>query len=315
MEEKDVKRIDARERNARVRPVKLTTKKFYSPFPNHLWCADLIDFRYYPDENNGYKYILVCIDVYSRYVWMVPMKSKSGEECVSAFKEVLENANKLLEDSPYPIHPNYLATDDEEGFKKYTYDKFNMKRYIVQGNHGAAPVEAFIREFKKILGAYFTEHKNHEWLQYYEEILEDYNENRVHSATKSIPVDLYTSETATKEKSEPKLRTNDKTPKFEEGDIVRFKYEKNLMKLQKKALTPSYSKDLFTVKKVLTGPPLPIGYKLRRMTHRPQPNDAQYVKHRQEINNANNRTFYWHELKKSKLKPADVEPLNDDKTL
>lgn len=53
----EVKQIDAKERTARVYPSKQTTRKFYSPFPNHLWCIDLIDLRNYPTENKHFKYI------------------------------------------------------------------------------------------------------------------------------------------------------------------------------------------------------------------------------------------------------------------
>lgn len=41
----ETKSIDAKERTARVYPSKQTTRKFYNPFPNHLWFADLIDIR------------------------------------------------------------------------------------------------------------------------------------------------------------------------------------------------------------------------------------------------------------------------------
>ena len=308
----ETKSIDAKERTARVYPSKQTTRKFYSPFPNHLWCADLIDMRNYGDENNDYKYILVCIDVYSRYVWMKPLKSKSCDEVIRMLKDCLTDAGKLLKTTG--VHPNYIATDEEEAFKKITYNEFKIQRIICQGKYGAAVAESYIREFKKRLSTYFTQRKNHKWIDVYADILDAYN-HRKHSVTNRVPIELYTCETESTEKDEPtKLTANDKTQKFQEGDIVRFKYDKSLFKFQKKSLLPSYSKDLFRVQKVSTGP-RPVGYKVKRLTKRSQPMDQQNVKHRQEINNADKRLFYWHELKKSNLTANQVKRLGNDSTV
>ena len=35
--------------------------------------------------NDGYQYILLAIDIFSRYVWMVPLRDKSRNEVVHAF--------------------------------------------------------------------------------------------------------------------------------------------------------------------------------------------------------------------------------------
>ena len=43
--------------------------------------------------------------------------------------------------------------------------------------------------------------------------------------------------------------------------------------------------------------------------------DQQNVKHRQEINNADKRLFYWHELKKSNLNANQVKRLGNDETV
>ena len=57
------------------------TPKFLRPTVNvsgidETWEIDLADFSLYASENDGYKFILVCIDVFSRYLWGIPIKSK-----------------------------------------------------------------------------------------------------------------------------------------------------------------------------------------------------------------------------------------------
>ena len=42
------------------------------------WQADLNDMLSYKDQ--GFRYILTVIDVFSRYAWALPLKTKKGEE-------------------------------------------------------------------------------------------------------------------------------------------------------------------------------------------------------------------------------------------
>ena len=40
------------------------------------WDADLMDMSYYAKQNDGYNYILMVIDIFSKYVWLRPLKRK-----------------------------------------------------------------------------------------------------------------------------------------------------------------------------------------------------------------------------------------------
>jgi len=44
-------------------------RKVLSNHKNQYWALDLIDMQEFSKENKGYKYILVAIDVYTRYSW------------------------------------------------------------------------------------------------------------------------------------------------------------------------------------------------------------------------------------------------------
>ena len=37
--------------------------------------------------NKGYRYLLMVIDVFSKYGWIVPLKDKKGESVTEAFKK------------------------------------------------------------------------------------------------------------------------------------------------------------------------------------------------------------------------------------
>ena len=66
-----------------------TFRKILSNRVNEIFSMDLVEMNDFLDENNGYKYILTCLDVYSRYAWAIAMKSKSGIETAKAIEKII----------------------------------------------------------------------------------------------------------------------------------------------------------------------------------------------------------------------------------
>ena len=58
------------------------------------WQMDLADMQSMQKFNEGYHYLLVCIDVFSKYAWVVPLKNKTGLSLVDAFKTILSSGRK-----------------------------------------------------------------------------------------------------------------------------------------------------------------------------------------------------------------------------
>ena len=58
------------------------------------WQIDLADMQSMQKFNDGCRYLLVCIDMFSKYAWVVPLKSKMCPLLVEAFKEGMEFFNK-----------------------------------------------------------------------------------------------------------------------------------------------------------------------------------------------------------------------------
>lgn len=55
-----------------------------------LWQCDLVEMIPYAKENKNYKYLLTIIDVFSKFAWAVPIKSKSAENVVTALNNVFK---------------------------------------------------------------------------------------------------------------------------------------------------------------------------------------------------------------------------------
>ena len=54
------------------------------------WEADLIDVQKLAKENKNYKYLLT-VDSLSKYAWVVPVKDKSGDSILKAFKQIFKS--------------------------------------------------------------------------------------------------------------------------------------------------------------------------------------------------------------------------------
>ena len=55
--------------------------------------ADLMDVRSHSDANDGVKFLLTCIDVFSRRAWAEPLHNKSGGEVAEALRQPLSTAS------------------------------------------------------------------------------------------------------------------------------------------------------------------------------------------------------------------------------
>ena len=66
------------------------TRKVIGHGLNHQWQADLADMRNLSQYNDNYNYILTVIDMLSKYAFAIPIKRKTGDNVVEAFKSIIE---------------------------------------------------------------------------------------------------------------------------------------------------------------------------------------------------------------------------------
>ena len=53
------------------------------------WSADLVDMQSFSKHNDGVKYLLNVIDVFSKYAWSVPLIDKTGKNVIRAFDTIV----------------------------------------------------------------------------------------------------------------------------------------------------------------------------------------------------------------------------------
>ena len=72
----------------------LKLNKAYAPEIDSLWKVDLAFVQDVAKENDGVNYLLVVIDVFSKYVWVRPMKNKTARSLLEAFDSILSEGRK-----------------------------------------------------------------------------------------------------------------------------------------------------------------------------------------------------------------------------
>ena len=67
---------------------KFKKRKVYSGFKDNIWGADLADMQLISKFNNGFRFSLCVIDIFSKYAWVIPLKDKKGVSIVDAFQKI-----------------------------------------------------------------------------------------------------------------------------------------------------------------------------------------------------------------------------------
>ena len=100
--------------------------------------------------NNGVRYLLRVIDVFSKFGWIEPLKNKKGETVVKAFKNILKTGRK----------PKYLWSDKGVEFYNKLFKKpleeEGIKLYSTENEEKSSVVERWNRTIKNNLWKFFT---------------------------------------------------------------------------------------------------------------------------------------------------------------
>ena len=224
------------------------------------WQADLIDLQEFQSQNRGYRYILTIIDIFSKYAFVIPMKTKTSEAVTSAFKQVFTHRK-----------PTKLQTDKGKEFVNSLLQSF-LKQESVYFFTSKNPdikcsiIERFNRTLKARMFKYFTSKGTRRYLEVLDQLVTAYN-NTVHSATKFRPSavtkenerEVFQNLCGKQSLRDLLLARKVSRSKLTLGDTVRQKYHIGPFE---KSYHPLWSDQLFTVTNKLTGPTQSL-YKLK----------------------------------------------------
>ena len=159
------------------------TNKTYIYYIDDIWSLDILDLKDYgPENNRGYRYVLVIIDNFSKFGWTIPLKNKNAQTIKDSFENILINSKRK---------PNLIETDRGKEFYNNIFQDFlnknNIKLYSRNSSYGAVFVERFIRTIRDLLKKIVFEQGDAKWIDVLPTITKQYN-NKVHSSTKLTPI-------------------------------------------------------------------------------------------------------------------------------
>ena len=145
--------------------------------------ADLASMSDYEKRNDGYKYLLVVIDIFSRYAWVEPMKNKNADTIVQAFEKILSEGRI----------PRKLRTDAATDFTSKKFQNLmkekNINHFTTHNEKQANYVERLIKTLKNKIRRYMSEKRTERYIDVLKNLVTSYN-NTWHSGIQSEPVNV-----------------------------------------------------------------------------------------------------------------------------
>ena len=135
---------------------KFERKKVIVNHIDEIHSCDLVDMTKYSRMNKGYKYIFTNIDIFSKYAWSFPLKTKVIKEIKPCFQKIFKERK-----------PKYIWGDQESSFfSKEMLDFFknnNVKIYYTYSNLKAVFIERLNRSLRELMMKEFVKNNDTIW--------------------------------------------------------------------------------------------------------------------------------------------------------
>lgn len=218
-----------------------------APYKNAQWQGDLADVSNLASKNEGIRYLLVMIDVVSKFVWVEPLKTKQGKVVLEGLKNIFDRAG---------AKPERMQTDEgkeflDSGVQEYLKTN-DIRFFTVKSDKKAAIAERVIRTLKEKLYRYMHEAHTKRYIDVLQDLVTSYN-NTYHSSIKMAPSEvsdktegevlknlygyMWETDLIDEKKTEHKL-------KLKEGDFVRISRVKGPFK---KGYIGNWTEEIFIV--------------------------------------------------------------------
>ena len=206
---------------------KFPRQKIIASKPKVIMAADLADVRHLRKENDNNGYLLVCIDVFSRYMQVVPCRNKDANTMLEAIKKVVENNDS--------VGLRRLNTDRGTEFwnrkvRNYLCSR-GIKLYSVYSSEiKAALAERGIRTLKSRIYKFITSQNSSRYVDELQNMISAYNHSP-HSGLKNkqTPIAIHNLKDPSAIKHQfhvmyknPKQPTSSISPPLAVGEIVRL---------------------------------------------------------------------------------------------
>ena len=248
----------------------LTTKKAYTKyksatrkfrrlpvkarFINDIWCMDLAQMDKLAEWNSGVKFLMISVDVFSRFIRVEPMKNKKADTTKAAFIKMCSR-QKIDDDDDEDHHltfPKKLWVDRGKEFKGDFHSfcsDVGTKVYHTFSDTKAAFAERAIRSLKNIIYRFLENNQTDKYLPSLQKLVQTMNarENRSIGMKPKDVTNQDFLKIMHKENYKEPLQ-----PKLKVGDCVRISIKD---KQFRKGYKPQFTEEVFTIVKIVSKRP------------------------------------------------------------
>ena len=220
------------------------------------------------EHKNANKYMVVFIDVFTKYAWIFPTRKKGGKETTACLQQFLASCG--------PEKPARLSTDRGGEFVSKLFHQLcldnNIELIVTNSNHHkCVVVERFLRTIQRILYQQMHVGDRKDWSVLLPQALRIYH-FRKHRTIKMSPHAAEQNINQDQVLRAHLLRyakaRSPKTPKFKVGQLVRMVVNQNKHNQFQRGYQPSFTFEAFEIVQVLANLPLPR-YTLMDMRNNP----------------------------------------------
>ena len=220
---------------------KFNRERIMTMYIDYLWEIDLVDVARLKEFNDGYTFLLVCIDTFSKYAWVRPLKRKTGKETNDAFMSILKDSGR----KPVKIRYDQGTEFKNKHFQKLLRDE-EIIGYEAINDTKAAIIERFNRTFKNKMYRYFTASNTFRYVDVLHDLIKSYN-NTYHRSIGMKPVNVSKSNSNQVRMRLFPNKLKRTKPVFKVGDYVRISRKKRIFQ---KEYAPTWTEEIFKVKGV-----------------------------------------------------------------
>ena len=145
---------------------------------NDQWDADLADYQKLSRHNDEYTFLLVAVDLFSRFALVQPLKKKTNAEVIAGFRRMFRERGV----------PRAIRTDAGKEFTAREMDKFyedtGVIHFITLNEVKANYAERLIKTLKSKLWRYMVENNTLRYIDRLQDLVNSYN------ATEHSTIDL-----------------------------------------------------------------------------------------------------------------------------
>lgn len=224
------------------------TRRIFVKTLMEQWEIDLVDMSAFSKVNDGFKFLLTCIDDFSKRSDAEPMHNKTPIEAVKAFERIIERG--LVSGQKRFTTPQIVRSDAGSEFLGRNFQRFlsnnEITHSVATNVVKASIVERFNRTLKTRMFKYFTHVGSHRYIEVLPKLLSSYN-NRYHRSIKMKPNSVtFDNQHIVFENLYPKsIDAERRRPKLlSPGDTVRISRAKHVFS---KGYDPNFSEEIFTI--------------------------------------------------------------------